>query len=27
MGLNKAGFGPEKTLLKSGIEFGVAILL
>jgi len=27
IGLNKAGFGPEKTLLKSGNEVGVAILL
>ena len=27
IGLNKAGFGPENTLLKSGIEFGVAMLL
>jgi hypothetical protein len=27
MGLNKAGLGPENTLLKSGNEVGVAILL
>ncbi len=27
IGLNKAGFGPENTLLKSGNDVGVAILL